>query len=208
MILEKNELWDIVHGTTANPVVVTIDATDKTTFMKRDVRERRVILDAMKDHVIPHISAKDHAFQMWTALANLYQSSNENRKMVLREKLKSVLMDKGEGMASYLTKIIQVRDELAAVGEVIGSPEMVRTTLNGVSQQWTVFVQTIIGRENIPTWDQLWDDLTHEGIQRGFLHGSSSHQTDDEENVALAVKGKKKKKIKKGSKEGAKQHNG
>ena len=75
--------------------------------------------------------------------------------MVLREKLKSVHMGKGEGMASYLTKITQVRDELATVGEVIGSLEMVRTTLNGVSQQWTVFVQTIIGRENIPTRDLL-----------------------------------------------------
>ena len=77
---------------------------------------------------------------MWTALTNLYQSLNENRKMVLREKLKSVHMGKGEGMASFLTKITQVRDELAAVGEVIGNVEMVRTTLNGVTQQWTVFV--------------------------------------------------------------------
>ena len=69
---------------------------------------------------------------------------------------------KGEGMASYLTKITQVRDELAAVGEVMGNAEMACTTLNGVTQQWTVFVQTIIGRENMPTWDRLWDDLTQE----------------------------------------------
>ena len=134
LILEENELWDIVHSTTTNPVVVPADAVDKETFMKRDVRARRVILDAVKDHIIPHISAKDHAFQMWTTLTNIYQSSNENRKMVLREKLKSVHMGKGEGMASFLTKITQVRDELAAVGEVNGSVEMVRATLNGVTQ--------------------------------------------------------------------------
>ena len=89
--------------------------------------------------------------------------------MVLREKLKSVRMGKCEGMASYLTKITQVRDELAAIGEVLVIPEMVRTALNGVSQQWTVFFQTIIGRENIPTWDRLWDDLTQEETQRGYL---------------------------------------
>ena len=115
------------------------------------MKTRRVILDAVKDHAIPHISTKDHAFQMWIALTNIYHSSNENRKMVLREKLKNVHMSKGEGMASYLTKIAQVRDELAVVGEVIGSVEMLHTTLNGVSQQWTVLVQTIIGRENMPT---------------------------------------------------------
>ena len=104
LILEENELWDIVHSTTANPVVVPADATNKATFMKRDVRARRVILDVVKDHVIPHISTKKHAFQIWTALTNLYQSSNENMKMVLREKLKSVHMGKGEGMASYLPR--------------------------------------------------------------------------------------------------------
>ena len=72
LILEENELWDIVHGTAANPVVVPTDATDKVAFRKKDVRARRVILDVVKDHVIPHISAKDHAFQMWTTLTNLY----------------------------------------------------------------------------------------------------------------------------------------
>ena len=72
LILEENELWDIVHGITTNPVVVPADATDKAAFIKRDVRARRVILDAVKDHVIPHISTKDHAFEMWTNLTNLY----------------------------------------------------------------------------------------------------------------------------------------
>ena len=78
-------------------------------------------------------------------------------------------------MASYLTKITQVRDELAAVGEVIGNAEMVRSDLNGVTQQWTVFVQTIIGRENMPTWDRLWDDLTQEETRRGY--GAVDHIT-------------------------------
>ena len=49
-------------------------------------------------------------------------------------------MGKGESMASYLTKITKVRDELATIGEVIGTAEMVCTTLNGVTQQWTMFV--------------------------------------------------------------------
>ena len=39
--------------------------------------------------------------------------------MVLREKLKSIKMAKGEVVISYLTRISQVRDELAAVGEVV-----------------------------------------------------------------------------------------
>ena len=52
-----------------------------------------------------HISAKDHAHEMWSALIGLFESSNENRKMVLRETLKSIKMIKGEVLMSYLTRI-------------------------------------------------------------------------------------------------------
>ena len=69
-------------------------------------------------------------------------------------------------------------------------------------------MHTIIGRENMATWDRLWDDLIQEETRRGYLQGSSSHHRDDEEIVAFTAKGKKKKKFKKGSKDGAKQHDG
>ena len=61
------------------------------------------------------ILSKDRAYKMWDALTGLFQSSNENRKMVLREKLKSIKMAKEEVVISYLTRISQVRDVLAAV---------------------------------------------------------------------------------------------
>ena len=92
------------------------------------------MLKTMLYLVIPHISAKDHAHEMLSALTGLFESSNENRKMVLREKLKSIKMVKGEVCMAYLTRISQVRDELAAVGVVVPGPELVRTTLNGVTQ--------------------------------------------------------------------------
>ena len=96
LILEENELWDeVVHNTTAVLIVVppSTDAATLTVFNK-DIKARRIILDAAKDHVIPHISSKTRAYQMWDALTSLFQSSNENRKMVLREKLKTIKMAK------------------------------------------------------------------------------------------------------------------
>ena len=77
----------------------------------------------------------------------MYQSTNENRKMVLREKLKSIKMTKAENVVTYLTRLTQVRDELGAVGEVIPSAELVRTALNGVAKPWVVFVEGIVARE-------------------------------------------------------------
>ena len=103
--LQDGELWDIVNNTTTNPVTVSADVVARAAFDKRDIKAKWIVLDAIKDHVIPHISGKDHAHQMCIALTNLYQSSNENQKMILREKLKSIRMNKGENMTTYLTRI-------------------------------------------------------------------------------------------------------
>ena len=68
-------------------------------------------------------------------------------------------MAKLKGVIPYLTRISQVRDELPTVGEVIPGSDLVRTALNGVSKPWVVFVEAIVARENLPTWDRTWDDF-------------------------------------------------
>ena len=79
MILGELELWDIVE----NPVVPLTDAVLMAEFRKRNIRAKRTILDAVKEHVIPHISGKEFAFQMWQSLCGFYQIPNQNQKMVL-----------------------------------------------------------------------------------------------------------------------------
>ena len=64
LILQENELWEIVNRTIANQVTVPTVAANKAMFDKKDIKSKRIILDAIKDHVIPHISGKDYAHQM------------------------------------------------------------------------------------------------------------------------------------------------
>ena len=84
-VLEENELWEeLVRNTTSNLIVILVstDAVALAAFNKKYIKARRIILDAVKDHVIPHISSKSRAYEMRDALTSLFQSSNENRKMV------------------------------------------------------------------------------------------------------------------------------
>ena len=68
-------------------------------------------------------------------------------------------------------------------------------------------VETIVEREKFPSWDRFWDDFFQEETRRGLVQGNSSTSREDEENVALTAKGKKK--FKKGPKKGgAKQQDG
>jgi len=87
LLLEENELLEVVDNDPANPIAVpdaTVDLVAYTAFHKKDVKARRMILDAVKDHIIPHIGQLGRAYLMWDTLTKTYQSSNENRKMVLR----------------------------------------------------------------------------------------------------------------------------
>jgi hypothetical protein len=92
--------------------------------------------------------------------------------MLLQEKLRGTKMTKIDLVASFLTRFSQIRDELAAVGEIMDPSELVRTTLNGFSKPWERFVRGIVAREYMPSWERLWDDFVQEELRIGS--GSTS----------------------------------
>jgi hypothetical protein len=77
---------------------------------KKEIKAQRVILDTVKDHLIPQLSKKKTDMEMFIALVNLFQSDNLNKKMILANKLRSVQMSKSDNVTSYLMRITQIRD--------------------------------------------------------------------------------------------------
>jgi len=67
---------------------------------------------------------------------------------------------------------------------------MVRTTLNAVSKEWEVFVQSILGRATLPNWEEMWVALRQEEIRRVTKMGSSNKgiiiKKEEEVDFALA----------------------
>jgi len=59
-----------------------------------------IILDGVKDHIVWHIIEKDTSKKMWDVIVNMYYNPIENRKLFLREKLRSIRMYKSEDMVS------------------------------------------------------------------------------------------------------------
>jgi hypothetical protein len=156
-VLEDLELWDIVEAP-----VLAILATALVLlaeFRKRNNKAKRTICDAMREHIILHLTGKDYAYEMWASLCKLYQSSNENRKMVLNDRLGGIHMLKSESVTSFLGRYTQIRDELVVVGEVVNPNSMARTTLNSFTKSWGPFVRDIVAREVMPTWERMWDDF-------------------------------------------------
>ena len=97
-------------------MIAATNPTDLAAWKKIDSRAMLIIMDGVKDHIVPHISGKNAIAEMWTDLESLYQSKNKKQKMVLQERMRSTRMTKGEGVVLYLTKLTQIKDELGVVG--------------------------------------------------------------------------------------------
>jgi hypothetical protein len=101
LVLMENDIWDFANFIVTPP----IEPKELVVHNLKDMKPRRIILDGVKDHLIPHLSGKNSATDMWEALKRLFQSKNENHKMVLREKLRDTKMTGSDRVTSYLIQI-------------------------------------------------------------------------------------------------------
>jgi hypothetical protein len=87
---------DSVHSTTDPQQLVT---------HKKEVKAKWMIMDAINNHLIPHISKKKMIEDMLDALVSLYQSEDINRNMILQNKLKSIELTRSDSVIGYLMKV-------------------------------------------------------------------------------------------------------
>ena len=60
-----------------NVLAVPIDPDPLKKFNENQVWAKHLIMDGVKDHVVPHIVRKNMKNEMWTALEMMYQGSVE-----------------------------------------------------------------------------------------------------------------------------------
>jgi hypothetical protein len=174
LLLKEYDLWEIVDKVVPPPT----DPQALAAHQKKEIKAQWVILDVVKDHLIPHLSEKKTTKEMFDALVSLFQSDNLNRKMILRNKLRSVQMSRSDNVTSYFMRITQVHDQLATIGEKVDDIELVNVALNGFPKSWEPFVKGVCARENIPDWQRLWDDCIQEETQE---ESKANKQGDEEE---------------------------
>ena len=103
----------------------------------------RIVVDSIKDHLIPQVSSKKTPKQMYDALSRMYEEKNINIKMNFRDQLKGTKMSKGKFIQDYFTRVSQFREQLSAIGETLDEYELVMTVLNGLTRPWDLFIQTL-----------------------------------------------------------------
>jgi hypothetical protein len=196
--LNEYDFWAIVEKVAPPP----IDPQDFLAHEKKEIKAQGVILDAMKDRLIPHLSKKKMDKEIFDALVGLFQNDNMNRKMLLRNKLRSVQISRYENVTNYFMRITRICDQLAAIGEKLDDVEFINVALNGFSKSLEPFFKGVCTREKLPYWQRIWDDFIHEDT---WEESKGNKQGSSDVNLALVSntrKGKGKGSNKKGNSDG------
>ena len=91
----------------------------------------------------------------------------------------------------------EIKDQLTSIGVTLDQELMVRIVMNTVSEDWEVFVQSIVGKVTLPYWEEMWAALCQEEIRRLRKVGSNDKgiriKKDEEVDATLASEGKQEK---------------
>jgi hypothetical protein len=131
-------------------------------FNNNDINAMSIIVDSVKDHLIPYISHLDSSKKMYDALTNLFSVKNIGQVMSLKNELRDMKMNDDDNITSYLVRISQLRDQLQAIEEIISEKELVNIVLNGLPKAWDAFAANMNIRKEYPTFEELWTRCAQE----------------------------------------------
>jgi hypothetical protein len=142
-------------------------------FKDNDINAMSIIVDSVKDHLIPYISNLDSSKKMYDALTNLFVVRNIGQVMRLKNEHRDTNMTKDDTVASYCVRISQLRDQLQVIEEVILKKENVNIGLNGLSRSWDAFVASMNRTKEFPMLEKIWTCCSQEETRinskgRGF----------------------------------------
>ena len=116
LILQENDLDQFVKEEVKEP-----EEEEANSKHKKDmIKAKRIIVESNKDNLIPQVSSRETPKEMFDSLSSLFEvRRNINRKMTLRNHLKSVKTQNLETMQSYFSRVAQIKYRLEAISDTV-----------------------------------------------------------------------------------------
>jgi len=122
---------------------------------KREGRARTLLKMLVKDCIIPHIRECKTTNEIWGIMKELYEIKNSNHFLFLKSKILSLKMEENETVASFVTRIKDLKNKSADIGHTVDDTDLVTIAMNGVIDDYQMFVTGINVREKIPKFEEL-----------------------------------------------------
>ena len=133
-------------------VLVPDEDEAKALHKKKLVMAKMIIVDSIKDHLIPQVSSLKTPKDMFDTINKLFEGKNINWNIAgslnLKNQLKNVKIQKEETIQSYFTRVSQIKEQLEVVDEEVENAEIIMTTLNGLPR--SCHIGTPLFKESVP----------------------------------------------------------
>src|SRR5271156_6305871 len=81
------------------------DEPDKSTWKRRNNKAKKIIIDAVKDHILPSIARLKTAYEVFKTIQETYEINNTSKLLTLKQQLLNLKINKGETITSYFIRI-------------------------------------------------------------------------------------------------------
>ena len=107
MLLKENKLESFVKEEKEEPK----DDPDKTLWIENNEKAMKIIVDSVRDHIVPIVAKHVTAYRMFKALENAFIVINTGRKLALKRQMNNISMNKGESINAFFMRITELRDQ-------------------------------------------------------------------------------------------------
>lgn len=114
-------------------------------WLAKDQQQLSYLINLVAKDVLAQVAKLETSAELWSALEKMFAA--ESRARVLHLWMQLVNLKKGAMTTStYFTKMIAIKDELAAVGKIVDDEEVVTQILNGLDFEYNPLVSSVLGR--------------------------------------------------------------
>ena len=106
LVLGENELDSYINEKVPVPEGDEAKALHKNKLLMA----MRIIVDSIKDHLIPHVSSLKTPKAIFDSLTKLFEGKNINQKMNMRNQPKNVKIQNAKTIKSYFTRVSQIKE--------------------------------------------------------------------------------------------------
>ncbi|KAE8667725.1 hypothetical protein F3Y22_tig00112383pilonHSYRG00494 [Hibiscus syriacus] len=164
LTVRSHRLERLLNGEVLSPPARIVDELgasvvneDYENFVAQDSALASWLLSTISDSLLPQFVGAETAADVWRTVQKFFANRSTTSVMSLHCKLRSI--KKGDdNMRSYLTKVKEVCDALAACGSAISDLEQIATILNGLSVEYQPFVAVITASRDVFSVDSVLAD--------------------------------------------------
>jgi len=161
LLLIRDDLWHTVSE--SRPV------NPDERWLKADRKARATIGLLVEDDQLRHVKDVKSAHEAWAALRNYHQKASLTNQVYLFKRLCSMKLAEEGDMEIHINLMLNIVDELAALGKVLKDKLIIAMLLNSLPESYTLFTALETRAEDELTLQLVKGKLIDEAKRRKDL---------------------------------------